>query len=148
MRGRLAGAGLVPASVLAPCDDAAQRLAGTASTSQQSMSEQQQQQSKAVAEAEEDEEAAPRSDSEALTSAKLLLSGGVAGAVSKSATAPLARLTILYQVGAWPMLTAACCLRAATRNMLQSRHTGFVAHSIVFTSFLLFNSSTSACKQH
>lgn len=29
---------------------------------------------------------------------KLLLSGGVAGAVSKSATAPLARLTILYQV--------------------------------------------------
>lgn len=30
--------------------------------------------------------------------AKLLLAGGVAGAISKSATAPLARLTILYQV--------------------------------------------------
>ena len=30
--------------------------------------------------------------------AKLLLAGGVAGALSKSATAPLARLTILYQV--------------------------------------------------
>jgi hypothetical protein len=29
---------------------------------------------------------------------KLLAAGGVAGAVSKSATAPLARLTILYQV--------------------------------------------------
>ena len=30
--------------------------------------------------------------------AKLLLAGGIAGALSKSATAPLARLTILYQV--------------------------------------------------
>ena len=30
--------------------------------------------------------------------AKLLLAGGVAGALSKSATAPLASLTILYQV--------------------------------------------------
>ncbi len=29
---------------------------------------------------------------------KLLFAGGLAGAVSKSATAPLARLTILYQV--------------------------------------------------
>ena len=35
---------------------------------------------------------------EALETLKLLLSGGVAGAVSKTATAPLARLTILYQV--------------------------------------------------
>lgn len=34
----------------------------------------------------------------ALETGKLLLAGGVAGAVSKSATAPLARLTILYQV--------------------------------------------------
>ena len=35
---------------------------------------------------------------EGLESFKLLFSGGIAGAVSKSATAPLARLTILYQV--------------------------------------------------
>ena len=35
---------------------------------------------------------------EHLEQAKLLLSGGVAGAFSKSCTAPLARLTILYQV--------------------------------------------------
>lgn len=34
-------------------------------------------------------------------SLKLLLSGGVAGAVSKTATAPLARLTILLQVGCY-----------------------------------------------
>lgn len=33
-----------------------------------------------------------------LETGKLLLAGGIAGAVSKSATAPLARLTILYQV--------------------------------------------------
>ena len=33
----------------------------------------------------------------AWVSSKLLLCGGVAGAVSKTATAPLARLTILYQ---------------------------------------------------
>ena len=35
---------------------------------------------------------------EAFEHVKLLAAGGVAGAVSKSATAPLARLTILYQV--------------------------------------------------
>lgn len=35
---------------------------------------------------------------EVTETAKLLLAGGLAGAVSKSATAPLARLTILYQV--------------------------------------------------
>lgn len=42
--------------------------------------------------------------------AKLLLAGGVAGAISKSATAPLARLTILYQVqtGAVTLLRAPC----------------------------------------
>ena len=34
-----------------------------------------------------------------LESVRLLAAGGVAGAVSKTATAPLARLTILYQVG-------------------------------------------------
>lgn len=34
--------------------------------------------------------------------AKLLAAGGLAGAVSKSSTAPLARLTILYQVSRRP----------------------------------------------
>ena len=46
---------------------------------------------------EEDEEEGAEAE-DALESAKLLLAGGVAGAVSKTATAPLARLTILYQV--------------------------------------------------
>lgn len=49
-----------------------------------------------VDEEEEEEEGAETED--ALESARLLLAGGVAGAVSKTATAPLARLTILYQV--------------------------------------------------
>ena len=43
----------------------------------------------------------PRSSfgaNDAMETIKLLAAGGVAGAVSKSATAPLARLTILYQV--------------------------------------------------
>ena len=43
----------------------------------------------------------PRSSfgaNDAMETVKLLAAGGVAGAVSKSATAPLARLTILYQV--------------------------------------------------
>jgi len=88
-----AGQVLPPSPVLAPRDDAAQRLAGKASTSQRAPERRE-----VAAEAEEDEDAAPRNDSEAVTSAKLLLAGGVAGAVSKSATAPLARLTILYQV--------------------------------------------------
>ncbi|PSC75043.1 Mitochondrial substrate carrier family B [Micractinium conductrix] len=50
---------------------------------------------------EEEEEEAEASTSYSLDSleqAKLLLSGGVAGAFSKSCTAPLARLTILYQI--------------------------------------------------
>ena len=141
MRGAacFAAAGLVPAaaSVLAPCDDATARLAGTASTSQRVPEQQlphsaasavrgkdlrndtaqrlagaaigsqharparspsEEAVAAAAAKAEEEEDAASRGDSEALTSAKLLLAGGVAGAVSKSATAPLARLTILYQV--------------------------------------------------
>ena len=40
----------------------------------------------------------PSLKAEALENGKLLAAGGIAGAVSKSATAPLARLTILYQV--------------------------------------------------
>lgn len=40
----------------------------------------------------------PSSREEMVEVVKLLVSGGIAGAVSKTATAPLARLTILYQV--------------------------------------------------
>ena len=47
---------------------------------------------------EEEDELSISPRQELLETLKLLLSGGVAGAVSKSATAPLARLTILYQV--------------------------------------------------
>jgi solute carrier family 25 phosphate transporter 23/24/25/41 len=46
--------------------------------------------------AEEDQSVSGREEIE--ETLKLLLAGGVAGAVSKTATAPLARLTILYQV--------------------------------------------------
>ena len=42
--------------------------------------------------------ASTRSPSQVLESVKLLGAGGLAGAFSKSCTAPLARLTILYQV--------------------------------------------------
>jgi hypothetical protein len=51
-----------------------------------------------LAEEEEDNEESFSPRQEFLETLKLLASGGVAGAVSKSATAPLARLTILYQV--------------------------------------------------
>jgi len=46
----------------------------------------------------EDEEEGIPPRQEVLETVKLLFSGGVAGAFSKTATAPLARLTILYQV--------------------------------------------------
>ena len=48
--------------------------------------------------ADEQPEASTSYSIDHLEQAKLLLSGGVAGAFSKSCTAPLARLTILYQV--------------------------------------------------
>ena len=47
---------------------------------------------------EEEDELSISPHQQFLETLKLLASGGVAGAVSKSATAPLARLTILYQV--------------------------------------------------
>ncbi len=46
---------------------------------------------------------------ERIEAAKLLAAGGVAGAVSKSATAPLARLTILYQVDQLASPANICC---------------------------------------
>lgn len=51
---------------------------------------------------EEEEQLGFTPQQEMLESFKLLLSGGVAGAFSKTATAPLARLTILYQVRSQP----------------------------------------------
>ena len=53
--------------------------------------------------------------------AKLLLAGGVAGALSKSATAPLARLTILYQVDSL-LLTHRFTSQKVTRLPLSDRH--------------------------
>jgi hypothetical protein len=53
-----------------------------------------------------EEEAGELVDNRVSETLKLLASGGAAGAVSKTCTAPLARLTILYQVGLRP---ANCC---------------------------------------
>lgn len=62
----------------------------------------------------------PSRREEAIEVIKLLTSGGLAGAISKTATAPLARLTILYQVtragvewclaGAAPWSVRACTI--------------------------------------
>jgi hypothetical protein len=51
-----------------------------------------------LSEEEEDEDTIEGFGYEFLETAKLLLSGGIAGALSKTTTAPLARLTILQQV--------------------------------------------------
>jgi solute carrier family 25 phosphate transporter 23/24/25/41 len=73
------------------------------------------------------DEAAAGPSLAALEQGKLLLSGGIAGAFSKSCTAPLARLTILYQVqGMQPAAAGAAALpsqragiAAALRHVVQ-----------------------------
>ncbi len=54
----------------------------------------------------------------ALEQGKLLLSGGIAGAFSKSCTAPLARLTILYQVCRRRLRLPAACRQLQSRPPL------------------------------
>ena len=61
---------------------------------------------------------------ERIEAAKLLAAGGVAGAVSKSATAPLARLTILYQVD--ELAVAASLVRCTSTSSL---HVAAAYHS-------------------
>lgn len=72
------------------------------------------------------DEAAAAGTLAALEQGKLLLSGGVAGAFSKSCTAPLARLTILYQVQGMQPAAASAALpsqragvAAALRHVVQ-----------------------------
>lgn len=72
-----------------------------------------------LAEEEEDNELSISPRQDFLETLKLLASGGVAGAVSKSATAPLARLTILYQV----------CLFSLVILTITSRSPSFLATS-------------------
>ena len=55
---------------------------------------------------------------ERIEAAKLLAAGGVAGAVSKSATAPLARLTILYQVDEHWLVRQTCVVRCTSTSSL------------------------------
>lgn len=62
-------------------------------------------------------------NTEILESGRLLAAGGVAGAVSKTCTAPLARLTILYQARRLPLrsvpLLACICLSVAIADPRQ-----------------------------
>ena len=67
-----------------------------------------------------------------LEQAKLLLSGGVAGAFSKSCTAPLARLTILYQVRAGLRDHTSCPLASSLCLFFVRACTGCVCHKEAF----------------
>lgn len=64
---------------------------------------------------------------DAIENGKLLAAGGIAGAVSKSFTAPLARLTILYQVsGFTPGAAASASLNAPRQPSLRQAFAGIV----------------------
>lgn len=63
--------------------------------------------------------------------AKLLLSGGVAGAFSKSCTAPLARLTILYQVNGLPAGVAAAGSSSGTASSMPRLGVGEALRHVV-----------------
>lgn len=59
-------------------------------------------------------QASQNASSDLLENFRLLAAGGIAGAVSKTVTAPLARLTILYQVGQYCKCFFACTLTNAS----------------------------------
>lgn len=65
---------------------------------------------------------------------KLLFCGGVAGAVSKTATAPLARLTILYQVKGISSVYSYSSAEYAVSPTKQAISPGIVAHPYTSTS--------------
>eukprot|EP00898_Chlorokybus_atmophyticus_P003548 jgi/Chlat1/4194/Chrsp27S08879 len=75
----------------------------------------------------EDAARAPNLDGEAIkglrfgpfNTARLLLSGGIAGAVSKTCTAPLARLTILFQIQGMHGVQNAALQRGVTAEVLR-----------------------------